>query len=303
MEVLGHPNTFWDVQDYIDMYVNTHNLVIGTLKECRECHGNPRHLCNEACIKLYVEGLLREFMHNPEIKLCLTLKLCNQFPSYTRKFSNKMKAKTACSKTNAGKFLKHVREVNSLTIESKADFGDPSHSTNNEPFYYETAYLYSFQPTKLTIDKTKCCLSIVNVSPNFDEFVNNEPIPIDEQGRAHITECSVCSYACHTVSDEDVDVILDLKCAFEKPFSKIREQLQNIDIDCPHVHHLKPRGMGEGLETTEITKAGHPLPCVSGICAPAKYEYCVLLQCTIQLYVNSSMLYIWPENIIVLWLR
>ena len=236
---------------------------------------------NEACIKLYVEGLLREFMHNPEIKLCLTLKLCNQFPSYTRKFSNKMKAKTACRlaarnlvheilslrKTNAGKFLKHVREVNSLTIESKADFGDPSHSTNNEPFYYETAYLYSFQPTKLTVDKTKRCLSIVNVSPNFDEFVNNEPIPIDEQGRAHITECSVCSYACRTVSDEDVDVILDLKCAFEKPFSKIREQLQNIDIDCPHVHHLKPRGMGEGLETTEITKAGHPLPCVSGMCS------------------------------------
>ena len=143
-----------------------------------------------------------------------------------------MKAKTACRlaarnlvheilslrKTNAGKFLKHVREVNSLTIESKADFGDPSHSTNSKPFYYKTAYLYSFQPTKLTIDKTKRCLSIVNVSPNFDEFVNNELIPIDEQGRAHITECSVCSYACRTVSDEDDDVILDLKCALRSRF-------------------------------------------------------------------------------------
>ena len=255
-------------------------------------------------------------MHNPEIKLCLTLKLCNQFPSYTRKFSNKMKAKTACRlaarnlvheilslrKTNAGKFLRHVREVNSLTIEIKADFGDPSHSTNNEPFYYETAYLYSFQPTKLTIDKTKRCLSIVNVSPNFDEFVNNEPIPVDEQGRAHITECSVCSYACRTVSDEDVDVILDLKCTFEKPFSKIREQLQNIDIDCPHVHHLKPRGIGEGLETTEITKAGHPLPCVSGMCSS---KIRILRAASVHYPALRKFLHavIWPENIIVLWLR
>ena len=80
-----------------------------------------------------------------------------------------MKAKTACRlaarnlvheilslrKTNAGKFLKHVREVNSLAIDSKTDFGDPSHSAHSEPFYYETAYLHGFQNTKLTLDKAK----------------------------------------------------------------------------------------------------------------------------------------------------
>ena len=120
--------------------------------------------------------------------------------------------------------------VNSLTIESKRDFGDPSHSAHSEPFYYKTAYLHGFQ---LTIDKTKKCLSIVNVAPNSDEFVTSEPIPLDEQGRAHISEGSACSYVCHTVSDNDVKVILDLKGAFEKPFTEIREQLQNIDIGCP----------------------------------------------------------------------
>ena len=51
---------------------------------------------NEGLVKSYVEGLLGEFMGNPEIKLCLTLKLRKQFPSYTEKLSNKMKAKTAC---------------------------------------------------------------------------------------------------------------------------------------------------------------------------------------------------------------
>ena len=40
--------------------------------------------------------------------------------------------------------------------------------------------------------------------------------------------------------------------------------MQNIDIDCPHVHHLKPRGMDKGLA---CTKAGHPLPCASGMCS------------------------------------
>ena len=51
---------------------------------------------NEALVKSYVEGILGEFIGNPEIKLCLTLKLRKQFPSYTEKLSNKMKAKAAC---------------------------------------------------------------------------------------------------------------------------------------------------------------------------------------------------------------
>ena len=190
-----------------------------------------------------------------------------------------MKAKTACRlaarnvvheilslrKTNADKFLKHVREVNSLTIDSKTDFGDPSHSAHSEPFYYETVYLHGFQPTKLAIDKTKKCLSIVNMAPNSDQFVNSEPIPLDDQGKAHILEGYACSYVCRTVSDDDVKVILDLKRAFEKPFAEVREQLQNIDSGCPHVHHVKPRGMDEGLACTEITKAGHLLPCAIGM--------------------------------------
>ena len=49
------------------------------------------------------------------------------------------------------------------------------------------------------------------------------------------------------VSDDDVEVILNLKRPFEKPFPEVRKQLQNIDIGCPHVHHLKPRGMDKGL--------------------------------------------------------
>ena len=39
---------------------------------------------NEGLVKFYAEGLLSEFLHNPETKLCLTLELRRQFKSYTK---------------------------------------------------------------------------------------------------------------------------------------------------------------------------------------------------------------------------
>ena len=105
------------------------------------------------------------------------------------------------------------------------------------------------------------------MGPNSDEFVNSEPIPLDPQGKAHISKGSACSYACRTVSDDDVNIILHIKHSFDKPISQVREQLQNIDEGCPHIHHLKPRGMDDDLACTEITKLGHPLPCSSGMCS------------------------------------
>ena len=120
--------------------------------------------------------------------------------------------------------------------------------------------------TKLIIDRRKKCLSSVDVEPNSEQFISSEPIPLDEQGKAHISEGSACTYVCRTVSDSDVEVILDLKKAFDKPITKVREELQNIDSGCPHTHHIRPSGMDESLACTEVTKAGHPLPCASGMC-------------------------------------
>ena len=57
-----------------------------------------------------------------------------------------------------------------------------------------------------------------------------------------------------------------MKHAFDKSIAKVREELQNIDAGCPHIHHIRPRGMDESLACTEVTKAGHPLPCASGMC-------------------------------------
>ena len=122
---------------------------------------------NETTVKSYVDDLIGNLIRNPEITLCLTMKLNKMFNSYTKTLTNKMKSKVACRlasshlvheiltirKFNAGKFLKYVREVNSLCISDKSDFGDPSHSKHSEPYFYETAYKHAFQPTKLVVDK------------------------------------------------------------------------------------------------------------------------------------------------------
>ena len=140
------------------------------------------------------------------------------------------------------------------------------HSVHSEPYYYDTAYLHCFQPTRLRIDKANLCFYTENMMPNSESFVCSAPIPLDAQGVAHISEGSMCSYTCCTVSDDDVKVIIDLKRAFENPITQIREELQNIDHGCPHVHHVKPRRMDDWLACTEISKLGHPLPCSSGMC-------------------------------------
>ena len=93
-----------------------------------------------------------------------------------------------------------------------------------------------------------------------------------------------------------------MKKAFDKlVITKVREELQNIDSGCPHTHHIRPRGMDESLACTEVTKAGHPLPCASGMCG-SKYEFYVLLLYTIQPCANYYMLCIWQEHIMVMWL-
>ena len=82
-----------------------------------------------------------------------------------------------------------------------------------------------FPAYQTTIDNANRCLFIKNITPNSDESVSNEPIPLESQERAHTAEGSACSYACYTVGDDDVNVNLDLKHAFENSIAQIREGL------------------------------------------------------------------------------
>ena len=130
------------------------------------------------------------------------MKLNKLFNSYTKTLTNKIKSKVACRlasshlvqeilairKFNAGKFLKHFREVNSLCIADKSDFGDPSHSKHSEPYFYETAYKHGFQPTKLLLDRKNKCFLVAHLGPDPEEYINHEPIVLDMDGKAHISD-------------------------------------------------------------------------------------------------------------------
>ncbi|XP_065890290.1 axoneme-associated protein mst101(2)-like [Dysidea avara] len=190
---------------------------------------------NEGLVNTFVDNLLSEFLLNADLKVCLTTKLHDHFKSYAEKLSKKMECVTACRlasrnlvhhvlelrKLNAGKFIKHVRDVNTLTIDSVMDFGDKQHSMHAEPYFYDTGYRYAFQPTRLSIDKNNRCLFVENLSPNPEEFICDEPIPLDINGRAHICDGLGCSYVCRTVSDRDIECILDIKQAFTKSLAQV----------------------------------------------------------------------------------
>ena len=111
-----------------------------------------------------------------------------------------------------------VRDVNTMTIDSISDL---QHSMHAEPYFYDTAYRHAFQPTRLSTDKSNRCLFVESLSPKSDEFVCDKPIPVDTSGRAHICDNFGCSLVCRTVSDQDVESILDIKQAFTKPLAQV----------------------------------------------------------------------------------
>ena len=121
---------------------------------------------------------------------------------------------------NAGMLLKHIRQVNSLQINEKEDFGETGHSLSSEPYFYESSYKYCFQRSKLTIDQVYRCITIENCIPTDDQYTNNVLIAINTNVKAHITDAGnekqwPCSYVCHTLNDNDVDTILNIKGYFQ----------------------------------------------------------------------------------------
>ena len=119
------------------------------------------------------------------------------------------------------------------------------------------------------VDRKNRCFAVARMTPHINEYINDKPIPLDLNGKVHISDGSECSYLCCEVNHHDVRIILDIKKAFEKPLPKVREELQGIDENCPHVHHIKPTKINDECDEmvcTELFKLGNPLPCYSGMC-------------------------------------
>ena len=168
---------------------------------------------NEGLIKSFVEGLFSILFGSTDVKLGLTMKLNKLFKAYAATLTSKMKLKVACQlasknllneilairKLHAGKFMKHVRDVNSLCITKKSDFGEPSLSKHSGPFFYESAYKHAFHPDKFVIDREKRCFAVAGMTPEVNEYINDKPIPLDMNGKARISDNNECSYLCCSV--------------------------------------------------------------------------------------------------------
>jgi len=224
-------------------------------------------------------------MSNPEVKLCLTMNLNRSFPCYVTRLSKILRIKTACClaakkllhdalslrKSNAGYFLKQVRNINALEINTKDDFGECFHTPNREPFFYETAYKHNFVKGQLAIDHTKRCIFRKNFVSCSDEYMSyNAPIAIDENSKAHTFKQLddnrwECSHACRTLDSRDIDSIVEIKKSFDQPIEDVREELEMVDGGCPHLHHIKLQSEGDDM-AVELLKLGHPQPCTVGTC-------------------------------------
>ena len=123
---------------------------------------------------------------------------------------------------HAGKLLKQIRNINALEINDEKDFGERSHTTSSEPFYYETGYSYNYLQYKLSIDRTKRSIVRIGLLPCNDECVSySSAIPIDENGKAHLYKLTgankwQCSIACRALGSKDIESILDLKKSFDE---------------------------------------------------------------------------------------
>ena len=137
-----------------------------------------------------------------------------------------------------------------------------------------TAYKHCFQPRKLIIDKKERSIVAETVLPFDHEYVCDIPIAVDECGKVHISDELGngwgCSFACKTISEDDVRIILDMKKYLDEPVDEVREWLQSIEDDCPHLHHVKRRAdssdFDDSSEFDDTEKQGHPLPCADGTC-------------------------------------
>ena len=85
-------------------------------------------------------------------------------------------------KLHVGRFLKHIRDINSLQLKSRNDFGKECHTKGSEPYFYDTAYKHGFQSSRLVIDTKERSIFAQTVLPSENNFVCDSPIVIDEYG-------------------------------------------------------------------------------------------------------------------------
>ena len=140
----------------------------------------------------------------------------------------------------AGLLLKSSRSIKSLQITQREDFGIGCHTMASEPFFYDSAYQHVKRDIPIPINEDGQC-------------VVAEELHTDGKGACAQRKKWECSCQCKPITDTEVDSILTLKAAFDKPIKEVRHALDGCDSGCPNGHYFKV------IEFSSVALKGHPL--------------------------------------------
>ena len=147
---------------------------------------------------------------------------------------------------HAGYFLKSIRSIKSLQIAQREDFGKGCHTMASEPYFYDSSYQHVKRDIPIPINEDGQCVVAKEL------HTDNE-----KEGACAQRKKWECCSECKPITDTEVNAILTLKAAFEKPLQEVRHALDDCDSGCPNGHYCKVHV----IEFSSVGLKGHPLVC------------------------------------------
>ena len=151
----------------------------------------------------------------------------------------------------AGTLLKAVRSITKIDINQLADFGEGMHCAHSEPFFYESAYVFSDRPEVLSVDELGACR------------------PAKEVYKSDKIHTWKCSTKCKPLTKAEVNSIVKFKSTFNESMCELRKTLDTCD-QCPNNRYSKVIFTAdEDCESTlvhhsSVQRMGHSLLCFTG---------------------------------------
>ena len=146
-------------------------------------------------------------------------------------------------KQYVGALLKAVKKICELDIKTHHDFGEGMHSVSSEPYYYESAYDFDFQPGVMVADSCGQC------------YYKDMKYVSGKTGGTW-----KCTAKCKALTQFEVDTVLEFKSYFEKSLHDVMSLLSMCDDDCPYTHHSKICDVNE----SDVQRKGHSVLCYDG---------------------------------------
>ena len=147
-----------------------------------------------------------------------------------------------------GELLKVVRSISQHTF-SEETFEEGTHTVSSEPYFRETSYKSPVLKEVTVIEWKNKCLVTESRLPNDEHECSLDEIPIavDIDSRCHLNmddeeqfKSWKCNVTCKTLSNEDRQIIVDLKNNFsDDSMEDVRDVLDSLDDGCQHGHYYK----------------------------------------------------------------